>query len=50
MHIFSYLRRGLRRAKNVYQMRLYVAHSQSFQLYQMTYVERQKLDKEEDDG
>ena len=37
-------------AMNVYQMRLYVAHSQSFQLYQMTYVERQKFDEEEDDG
>ena len=33
-------------ATNVYQMRLYVAHSQSFQLYQMTYVERQKLEEE----
>jgi len=28
----------------------YVAHSQSFQLYQVTYVERKKLDKEEDYG
>lgn len=37
-------------ATNVYQMCLYVAHSQSFQLYQMTYVERQKLEEEEDDG
>ena len=37
-------------ATNVYQMRLYVAHSQSFQFYQMTYVERQKFDEEEDDG
>ena len=36
-------------ATNVYQMRLYVAHSQSFQLYQMTYVERQKFDEEEDE-
>ena len=37
-------------ATNVYQMRLHVAHRQSFQLYQMTYVERQKFDEEEDDG
>jgi len=31
-------------------MCLYVAHSQLFQLYQMTYVERKKLDEEEEDG
>ena len=37
-------------ATNVIQMSLYVAHSQSYQLYQMTYVERQKFDEEEDDG
>jgi len=50
MYIFSYLGRGLRMpravllgATNVYQMRLYVAHSQLVQLYQMTFVERQKL-------
>ena len=35
---------------NVYQMRLYVAHSQSFQLYQMTYVEWEKFDEDKDDG
>ena len=55
MFIFSYLRRGLRMprafywALRMYQMRLYVAHSQSFQLYQMTHVERQKFDEEEDE-
>ena len=37
-------------ATNVYHMSLYVAHSQSYQLYQMTFVERQKFDEEEDDG
>ena len=31
-------------------MRLYVAHSQSFQLYQMTYTERQIFNEEDDDG
>ena len=34
---------------NVYQMRLSVAHSQSFQSYQMMYVERQKFDEEDDE-
>ena len=32
---------------NVCQMRLFLAHSQSFQLYLMTYVERQKFYAEE---
>ncbi len=45
---FQNARRSLLGAKNVYQICLYVAHSQSFRLYQMTYVERQKLDKEDD--
>ena len=37
-------------ATNVYHMSLYVAHRQSYQLYQMTYVERQKFDDGEHDG
>ena len=37
-------------ATNDYHTSLYVAHSQSYQLYQTTFVERQKFDEEEDDG
>ena len=33
-------------ATNVYHKRLFVALSQSYQLYQMTYVKRQKFDKQ----
>ena len=36
-------------ATNVCQMRLFLAHSQSFQLYLMTYVARQKFYAEEGD-
>ena len=36
-------------AMNVYHMSLSVAHGQSYQLYQMTYVEQQKFDEEEED-
>ena len=47
---FTIARSRLLGTTNVYHMSLYVAHSQSYQLYQMTYVERQKFDEEEDDG
>ena len=46
---FTIARSRLFGATNVYDMSLYVAHSQSYQLYQMAYLERQKFDKEEDD-